>query len=58
MKDELALEKAKNYLIKLKKSKLIKKPMDLVELKSVIEYIDSMIYTIRLERKLNENRKK
>lgn len=57
MPDELALEKAKKYLIKLKKSKLIKKPMDLVELKAVIEHIDSMIYEIRIERKKkNESR--
>lgn len=54
MLDELALEKAKKYLIKLKKSKLIKKPMDLVELKAVIEHIDSMIYEIRIERKIKD----
>ncbi len=57
MPDELALEKAKKYLIKFKKSKLIKQPMELVDLKTVIEHIDSMIYKIRIERKMkNESR--
>lgn len=57
MPDEQALEKAKKYLVKLKKSKLIKQPIELVDLKAVIEHIDSMIYTIRIERKIkNESR--
>lgn len=51
--DELALEKAKKYLIKLKKSRLIKKPIELEELKNTTEYIDSMIYRIRIERNSN-----
>lgn len=51
MTEELALEKAKKYLIKLKKSKLIKKSMELIEINSVIEQLDSMVYKIRKERK-------
>lgn len=50
IQDELALEKAKKYLIKLKKSRLIKKPVELEELKNTIEKIDSIIYQIRIER--------
>jgi len=51
MTEELALEKAKKYLIKLKKSKLIKKSIELIEINSVIEQLDSMVYKIRKERK-------
>lgn len=51
MTEEFALEKAKKYLIKLKKSKLIKKSMELIEINSVIEQLDSMVYKIRKERK-------
>ena len=40
MTEELALEKAKKYLIKLKKSKLIKKSIELLEINSVIEQLD------------------
>ena len=47
MTEELALEKAKKYLIKLKKSKLIKKSIELIEINSVIEQLDSMVYKIR-----------
>ncbi len=54
MTDELALEKAKKYLIKIKKSNLIKQPIELVNLKVVIEHIDSMIYRIRIERKMKK----
>ncbi len=57
MPDEQVLEKAKKYLVKLKKSKLITQPIELVDLKAVIEHIDSMIYMIRIERKIkNESR--
>lgn len=51
MTEELALEKAKKYLIKLKKSKLIKKSVELLEIQNVIEQLDSMVYKIRKERK-------
>lgn len=51
MTEELALEKAKKYLIKLKKSKLIKKSIELIEINIVIEQLDSMVYKIRKERK-------
>lgn len=51
MTEELALEKAKKYLIKLKKSKLIKKSIELLEINSVIEQLDSMVYKVRKERK-------
>lgn len=51
MTEELALEKAKKYLIKLKKSKLIKKSIELIEINSVIEQLYSMVYKIRKERK-------
>lgn len=51
MTEELTLEKAKKYLIKLKKSKLIKKSIELIEINSVIEQLDSMVYKIRKERK-------
>lgn len=51
MTEELALEKAKKYLIKLKKSKLIKKSIELIEINSVIEQLDSMVYKVRKERK-------
>lgn len=51
MTEELALEKAKHYLIKLKKSKILKKSVELLEIQNVIEQLDSMVYKIRKERK-------
>ena len=51
MTKEWALEKAKKYINKVKKSKLIKKNIELIEINSVIEQLDSMVYKIRKERK-------
>lgn len=52
MTDELAIEKAKKYLIKLKKSKLIKKQSELLEIKEVIEQLDSLQFKIKMERNI------
>lgn len=51
MNEELTLEKAKKYLIKLKKSKIIKKAIELEEINTIIEQLDSMTYQMRIERK-------
>lgn len=52
MTDELAIEKTKKYLIKLKKSKLIKKQSELLEIKEVIEQLDSLQFKIKMERNI------
>ena len=54
MTDELAIEKAKKYLIKLKKSKLIKKQSELLEIKEVIEQLDSIQFKIKMERNIKD----
>ncbi len=54
MTDELAIEKAKKYLIKLKKSKLIKKQSELLEIKEVIEQLDSLQFKIKMERNIKD----
>lgn len=54
MTDDLALEKAKKYLLKLKNSKLIKKGTELIEIRKVIEQLDSISFQIKKERK-NDN---
>lgn len=57
MNEELAIEKAKKYLLKLKKSKLIKKTSELIELNQIIEQLDSIDFQIKKERKFrNESR--
>lgn len=53
MKDELAIEKAKKYLIKLKKSKVLKKQSELLELKEIIEQLDSLQFKLKRERNIN-----
>lgn len=53
MKDELAIEKAKKYLIKLKKSKLLKKQSELLEVKEIIEQLDSLQFKLKRERNIN-----
>ena len=53
MKDELAIEKAKKYLIKLKKSKVLKKQSELLELKEIIEQLDSLQFKLKRERNFN-----
>lgn len=53
MKDELAVEKAKKYLIKLKKSKVLKKQSELLELKEIIEQLDSLQFKLKRERNIN-----
>lgn len=54
MTDELAIEKAKKCLIKLKKSKLIKKQSELLEIKEVIEQLDSLQFKIKMERNIKD----
>ena len=44
MKDELAIEKAKKYLIKLKKSKVLKKQSELLELKVSVVLLNILCY--------------
>lgn len=51
MNNEIAIEKAIKYLLKLKKSKILKTIVEQNNLKSVIEQLDSIKYELKREKK-------
>ncbi len=51
MNNEIAIEKAIKYLLKLKKSKILKTIAEQNNLKSVIEQLDSIKYELKREKK-------
>jgi hypothetical protein len=48
MSEEMLIKKAKYYLVRLKNNKQIKNRNELLELKKVIEELDSISYQIKI----------
>lgn len=53
MRDEFVIEKAKKYLIRFKKSRLLKKHSEILEIQRIIEQLDSLQFRLKKEGKIN-----